>query len=253
MVAEVYPTYRIPFGLLLSLAGAFISGRRRSFRDDSIRLLSVLHPPLLVLSQARMPQGSPVVVTVNHYSRKGFSAVWVAAAVSGSIPCEVYWTMTAALMMAGKLYEVLSRMVIRRMAEVYGFNLMPPMPPQPHEAHQRSQAVRQMVEHLKANPQAVVGFAPEGRDIPGGVLVWPPAGAGRLVAQLAGMGVQFLPCALYEQAGRLIICYGQCYTLDMPVGLAKDEIDHHASQKVMSAIAELLPGHMRAEFKPPEK
>jgi hypothetical protein len=252
MAGEVFPTYVIPLRLLGSLAAAFISGRKRSFREDTIHLLSGMQPPIHIEAPARLPQGCPVMVTVNHYSREGFSVAWVAAAVSACLPGEVYWTMTAALTDRGGLYEALSRAVIHRFSRVYGFNLMPPMPPRPQEARQRSLAVKRLMDQVKANPQGILGFAPEGRDIPGGVLGWPPPGVGRLMAQLGGMGVQFLPCAVYEQSGRLVIGFGECYRLELTGGMTRDEVDRLVSHRAMVAIARLLPGRMRAEFTPPE-
>ena len=51
------------------------------------------------------------------------------------------------------------------------------------------------------HPQAILGLAPEGGDQPGGLLNWPPAGAGRFILLLAEQGFPLLPVGCFEQAG----------------------------------------------------
>ncbi len=241
-----------PYRTVLGLAAATLSGGQRSFRADARACIGRLNPPLQVEGQAHVPSSGPALITVNHYWAPGFAAWWIALAIAAVVPTEMHWAITGELTYPGQWYAPLgqagSRWLLRRLAAVYGFTAMPPMPPRPGDVAARAQAVGRVLRYARAHPAAILGLAPEGMDMPGGVLGWPPAGAGRFIALLAGLGFSITPAAAYEQDGALHLSFGPAYALRLPPGLTAAERDHRAARTVMEAIAELLPAHLRGEF-----
>jgi hypothetical protein len=186
----------------------------------------------------------PCLVTVNHYSRPGFRAWWIALGISAVIPAEVHWVVTAAWTFPGRWWRryatPLSGWVLRQAASVYGFTSTPPMPPEPHEYAQRAWAVRRVLSYAHQAERPLIGLAPEGRDFPDGRLGPPPPGAGRFIQLLADAGLQILPVGAYEADGSFCLRFGPPYALQVPSGLSAAQRDAYASQVVMQQIAEQL-------------
>ncbi len=248
----MHPHYTYPWRTMLVLCRQVLTGGRRSFRADARACLDRLAPPLQVYGAEHIPVCGPALITVNHYCRPGFNAWWIALAIASVAPEEMHWTMTGELTFPGKWYAGLggagSCWLLGRLARVYGFTAMPPMPPRPGDAAARGLAVRRVLSYAREHPAALIGLAPEGMDMPGGVLGWPPEGAGRFIALLAGMGFCVTPVGAYEQDGAFRLHFGPPYTLRLPTGLSAEEKDRSAAQVVMAAIARLLPLPMRGEF-----
>jgi hypothetical protein len=196
-----------------------------------------------VLGQAQVP--GPCVVTINHYARPGFQAWWLALAVSSVLPVDVHWVVTAAWRypdsLRSRTITPASRWVIRRAAAVYGFTRMPPMPPQPDEAAQRAAAVRDVLRYARQADYPVVGLAPEGGDfaLPGRVAE-SPAGLGRLMLHLNGLGLAVWPVGAFERQGQFCLNFGQAYRLEPPALNSAKERDNWARQVVHARIEELL-------------
>lgn len=248
----MHPHYTYPRRTLLGLGRQVLTGGRRSFRADARACLDRLAPPLQVCGAEHIPVCGPALITVNHYFRSGFNVWWVALAIASVMPEEMHWTMTGELTYPGKWYAglggVSSRWLLRRLASVYDFTAMPPMPPRPGDVAARGLAVRRVLSYAREHPAAFIGLAPEGMDMPGGVLGWPPEGAGRFIALLAGRGFRVTPVGAYEQDGAFCLHFGPAYALHLPAGLAAGEKDRAAAQIVMGAIARLLPLPLRGEF-----
>lgn len=235
--------YPFPWRLAAGLAWSSLRGGQRSFRADAQRAVARLRPPLKVIGRAEIP--GACVVTVNHYARPGFQAWWLALAISAALPLEVHWVVTAAWRYPDRLRSAtitqISRRVIQRASEVYGFTRMPPMPPLPQEAHQRAMAVRALLRYAREAGCPVIGLAPEGGDFaPAGQVAEPPAGVGRLLLHLSALGLQVLPAAVFEADGRLCLRFGQAYSLAEAQGLSSREQDVWARQVVRQRIEELL-------------
>jgi hypothetical protein len=192
------------------------------------------------------------VLTVNHYTRRGFRAWWIALALSASVPAEVHWVMTAAWTYPDRLrartITQATRWLFRRFARVYGFTSMPPMPPDPRDTADRALAVRQVLAYVHGTTYPVIGLAPEGSDSPDGTLQWPPMGVGRFVLHLSGRGLALVPVGSFEAGGALCLRFGKPYCLTIPPGLSVHERDRRASQVMMQHIAQQLPAHLRGEF-----
>ncbi|MEZ0395742.1 MAG: hypothetical protein ABWK53_04840 [Anaerolineales bacterium] len=247
-----YPHYSYPPANLFGLAGRVFFGGRRAFRADSLACIRRLQPPLRLLGQEHIPLAGPALITFNHYYRPGFRAWWMALALAAVVRAEIHFIMTGELTFPGRWYAPLgqtaSRLLLRRLAQVYGFTLMPPMPPRPWEVEGRARAVRAALAYRRSHPQAILGLAPEGGDNPpDGALAWPPPGAGRFVALLAGE-YPITPVGIYESEAALCLHFGQAYTLSLPPGLTAEQKDRLAAESVMRAIARLLPDYLRGDF-----
>jgi hypothetical protein len=183
---------------------------------------------------------------INHYSRPGFGAWWIALGISAAIPVEVHWMMTAGWTHMGALQPV-TRWLFSRLARVYGFTTAPPMPPDWREVEARARAVRQVLRFARLE-NAVIGLVPEGRDLPGGILGQPPKGVGRFMVQLVKHCKRIVPIGVYEEGEYLCFDFGLPFTLNLPSNMSPGERDQHASQCVMGAIANQLPWRLRGSY-----
>jgi len=248
----VYPRYSYPFSRILGVAVTLLFGGKRSFREDGRACIERLSPPLQILGKENIPSTGPCLITFNHYYRPGFNAWWMALAIAACIPAEIHFVMTGELTFPGRWYAPIgmacSRWLLRRFSKIYGFTAMPPMPPRPGEVQARAGAVRQTLAFAGAHPQAILGLAPEGGDQPGGLVSWPPVGAGRFIALLAGSDFNIVPIGVYEETGIFCLSFGEPYPLCLPADLAADERDHTVAGIIMQAIARQLPPRLRGEF-----
>ena len=236
----------------MRLSFAAIRGGRRSFREDALTCVAKLTPSFCSLGMTYVPKTGPGVITINHYTRPGLGAWWLALAASATIPADIHWVVTSSWTFPGRLWAPvmvpLTKWAFRRAADVYCFTTMPPMPPHPGEVQARVLAVRQVLNYARRVECPLIGLAPEGRDFPGGVLGQPPPGAGRFALQLAKIGLMFYPVGVFEQDRRLCLHFGPPYRLQAPQDLSPYERDQYASQIVMNNIAVLLPEHLRGIY-----
>ncbi|HEX5808140.1 MAG TPA: hypothetical protein VFY25_05700, partial [Anaerolineales bacterium] len=148
-----HPTYSYPPGLFASVARDVVLLRRRDFHQDAKACIATLDPPLQVLGQENIPLHGSCVITINHYHRPGFGAQWLALAVSALVPVHVHWLMTGEFMDWGKRYgrlgSMVSRVLLKRIARIYGFRTMPPMPPRPGDVAARAASVRSVLEYVR--------------------------------------------------------------------------------------------------------
>jgi len=249
---ENFPVYSYLPRVILGLALNVVFGGRRSFHRDSQVCIGRLKPSLHVFGKKNIPQAGPCLITFNHYYRPGFDAWWMALALAAVVPVEIHFVMTGELTFPGKWYAPVgmfgSRLLLRRLARLYGFTTMPPMPPRPGDVAERARSVRQALSFVCHNPQAIIGLAPEGGDQLGGVLTLPPAGAGRFISLLAASGLRIVPVGIYEQYGALCLNFGQGYDLEFRCDLSLGERDHAIASTVMCKIAALLPIALRGVF-----
>lgn len=247
-----FPSYSYPAYLLTELAGNGLFGGHRSFRKDAIACIERLVPPLLVIQKENIPSSGPSLLTFNHYSRPGFNAWWIGLAVASQLPMDAHFVMTGELTSPGKRYSPggmpFSRWLLKRVAKVYGFTSMPPMPPREKDVEARARSVREVLSFAERTKDPVICLAPEGADMPGGRLTYPPSGAGRFMLQLAGKGLKLIPIGVWEQDGCLCTSFGPAYDLSVPRQMSSDEKDRAAAKAVMDNIARLLPRQFRGEF-----
>lgn len=249
------PKYSYPMGVLTTFVRDLLLLRRRDFHQDAQACIAGLNPPLRVLGKENIPQSGPCVVTVNHFHREGFGAQWIALAIASLIPVNMHWIMTGEFTYPGKWYERLgrigSKLLLRRIASIYGFMTMPPMPPREQDVQARAASVRAVLEYVMCSqtPGPILGLAPEGHDATNtGVLARPFPGVGRFGLLLSKTGLNFVPVAAYEMDGCFHVHFGEAYELRAPGGLSPAGKDERASQIIMENIAGLLPVQLRGEF-----
>jgi len=89
--------YALPAGWLFRLGADLLRGRPRSFRADARTCIAGLQPPLQVEGREYIPACGPCLLTVNHYTRPGLRAWWLALAVSAALPFNDVLPANAAL------------------------------------------------------------------------------------------------------------------------------------------------------------
>ena len=247
-----YPGHSYPLSLFAALVRDIFLLRRRDFHQDAKACIEKIKPPLRVRGVENIPGHGPCVITVNHYHREGFGAQWLALAIAALVPVNMHWIITNELMFEGKWYQAIgskvSRILLKRIARVYGFTTMPPMPPRSQDVEARAASVRAVLEYVKRAHNPILGIAPEGYDPPDGILTRPASGVGRFGLLLSKAGLQFVPVGTYESDGVLHVHFGEPYELTVPRDLSTDQKDTQATQAIMQHIAQLMPVHLRGEF-----
>ena len=248
----MFPKYEYPPILIFQLARAVLFGGRRDFHLDSLVCIERLNPPLQLFGRKNITQSGPCLIVMNHYFRPGFHVWWLSLAISSLLPMPHTWMMAAEWTAPGQWYEpiksALSQFVSRRLANAYGFIRMPPMPPRPRDVAARAASVRAALSYVEQTENPVLCLAPEGGDMPGGRLAWPPRGAGRFISLLAERGLPIVPVGGWEQDGALAVRFGAAYSLKVPREAKADECERAAARIVMESIARLLPESLRGEF-----
>jgi len=247
-----FPDYSYPPGLFERVAIDIVLLSHRNFHDDAKACINHLNPPLQVLGIDNIPQRGPCVITGNHYHRPGFEAQWIALAIAALVPVNMHWVMTGEFTYPGKWYRqfgsIYSRILLKRIAHIYGFTTMPPMPPRPRDVEARAASVRAVLEYVKKAKEPVLGLAPEGYDPPTEALTRPAPGLGRFGLLLSQSGLAFIPVGAYEADGVFHLRFGRRYDLNLESNLSAQEKDERAARLIMQHIARLLPSHLRGEF-----
>lgn len=247
-----YPDYSYAPGLFAAVARDSLLLRHRSFHLDAKACIEKLNPPLQILGKENIPGHGPCVVTVNHYHRPGFGAQWLALGIAALVPADMHWVVTGEFTYSGKWYELFgargSRLLLKRIARVYGFTSMPPMPPRPKDVGARAASVRAVLKYVRYAKDPILGLAPEGYDTPHGILTRPATGFGRFGLLLSRAGLKFSPVGAYEADGFLYLHFGEAYKLSVGCELPADEKDEQAGLIIMKHIARLLPLYLRGEF-----
>jgi hypothetical protein len=232
---------------LLGAAAAAVFNRRRSFHADALQAVRRLQPSLAVFGTQNIPENPPFLVTINHYSRPGFHAWWLALAVTAALDAPLSWVITSTWRFQNhplrRWLSPLSRWVLGQAARVYGFLPMPAMPPVPAEAAERAEAVRRIIRTARQADPPSIGLAPEGYDAHQGGMSLPPAGVGRMVAHIARAGYQILPVGVYEQEG-LVVQIGEPYWIELHPGALPGERDLQLREQIRMRIAKLLPAEL---------
>jgi hypothetical protein len=236
------PSYRYPARIAFSILADFFLGRKRSFFADAARLTEgILHLEIL----ANPPRGEgPYLFLVNHYSRPGFQAWWIAIALTSASGRELHWPMTSAWTfpdpLRSRLLTPLSEWALARFARMYSFTLMPPMPPRERDVEARADSVRRILR-LARRDKPSIGMAPEGMDSSDGSLMRPPSGAGRFISHLQSSGYTLVPVGFFEFGDACRLRFGVPF--EFPRNLPGDPgaRDRDAGKIVMEKIADLLP------------
>ena len=233
------------------MAWSYLIGRRRNFHRDALALVSTIQPPMIVRGTFPPDSDQGYIVLVNHYWRPGFRSMWIGITISSLISSPVRWVMTSAWIYPDFLRSItitpLSRWFLKKIAECYGFTLMPPMPPRPEDIQVRAIAVRSLQSYIRSTLRPIIVIAPEGADNQSGDLGIPPNGVGRLLYLLLEHGLSLLPCGLYENNGHLHLHIGEPFKPSIE-GIPRQERDQILVSITMRAIAGCLPQHLRGPY-----
>ncbi len=252
MKPSMPPQYPIPWKVLYRLVFAILTQKKLSFQEEARLAVAVLPEPIRVLGKENIPAHGPCVLTINHYTRPGFSSWWQVFSISSVVPAPVHWIIAAAWTSPGWLYThtvtPASFWAFGQLAKTYHFFSMPPMPPRPQDVESRARTVRQVLIYARGAPEAIIGMAPEGQDESRGVLQWPSEGTGRFLLHMAKLGLKMIPTGIFEEDTCLCLRFGSPYNLTIPAGLSVIEADLQARRIAMEHIASVLPEYLRGEF-----
>ena len=248
-----YPSYPKLHSLIFPILFEKACITTRSFRKDAIKACGRVMPPIEVHGVENIPEKDTLsLITINHYSRYGFDAWWIALAVSAAVPQDIHWIMTSSWTCQGKWYGFVVKRVtgilFRMIAEVYDFTNMPPMPPSSAEFGERVIAMKKVISKIRNSQISTLAIAPEGRDFPGGILGPTPKGVGRFIQFISRLGFKVIPIGIYEDAGYLHVNIGENYSLPEIDSISSKDIDSIISNIVMNNIALLLPHPLRGEY-----
>lgn len=243
-----YPAYPSLIGGILRATGAGLFGTHRSFRTDALQWVSEIDVLFKTLGSENIPAGGPCLLTINHYSRPGFSAAWLALGLTALLPVEVTWVMVDTWAYQdhplGFFLRPLGHCILSAIIRAYDFIPMPTVIPGFASLVEKSTSIRRTVAAVRANPTILLGLAPEGQDHPGGRLGIPPPGAGRFILHLNRLGLPIQPVGVWEQDARLCFSFGTPYHLQVPDRLDPHGLDDWARSRVMEEIAMLLPSEI---------
>lgn len=248
------PDYRLPRWKLVLFAIDLLRVRPRSFvRDARIVMNENRAYVRRVEGLEHVPCIEPFILVMNHFSRRGLRPFHCAMAVNVAIaqrrpgPRQSYirWAFTSEYvgLRIGPVPVPRSflRWLFRRVALVYSFVIIPR---REQIAMGRAAALRELRRSAK---QAAIGLTPEGL-ASAGKLVEPPPGSGLFLASVSHGGIPLLPVGLWEADGELHIRFGPLLRLDIPTDVARAEQDRIARDRVMTAIAHLLPKDYRGAY-----
>lgn len=252
MESGMPPQYPIPWKVLSRLVFAILAQRTLPIQEEARQAVAVLPEPIQVFGKENIPAQGPCVLTINHYTRSGFSSWWQVLSISSVVPVPIRWVIGEAWTHPSWLYThtvtPATFWAFGRLAKTYNFFSMPPMPPRPQDLERRARTVRQVLNYASRDPKAMIGIAPEGQDEYQGVLQWPHEGTGRFLLHLAKLGLEFIPIGIFEKESCLCLRFDRAYTLTVPQGLSVIEADLQVRRTVMEHIAVVLPESLRGEF-----
>jgi hypothetical protein len=244
------PRLFLPPRLILNGALASLRHETRDIRRDAAYMLSRLPAEPVVAGLEKLPDQRPYILLSNHYERRpGAWVGWcgciiinaVARARPGTYP--IRWVMTSAWedCHIGPWYIDPRRLrwALQRFADLYGIILTPA---DDRRAFGRGAALRDIFHALSDPAGQVVAFHPEA----GGTqsLIRPPQGMGRFLTMLDRRGVPLVPVGAFEDGRRFHVTFGSALAHGALDGLS----DAQSAERVMRAIAELLPERSRGVY-----
>ncbi len=239
------PRYRYPARITLSILRDFILGRKRSFAEDAARLKKGISR--LEITGVPPNGEGPYLFLVNHYSRPGFQAWWIAITLTSASGRALHWPMTSAWTfpdpLRACLITPLTEWMLARAARMYSFTLMPPMPPRERDVEARADSVRRILR-LARREKPSIGMAPEGMDSPDGRLMQPPSGAGRFFSHLENAGYTLIPAGFFESGDACRLRFGAPFELPRNLPADPEARDREAGKIVIGKISELLPENL---------
>ena len=245
-------TYRFSPGFTLRwLATAPLGRRRDAARDGRTELAR--YGPARVIDGDHVPEQGTFIVVMNHYERPGLRVWWGAWLVSVAIAQRrpgpgIRWLITdrfGSYRLFGliPIAEAAMALFLRSVARTYQLLIVTRW-----EVGPRAPMLREAYRSLHARGRPI-GITPEAGNAEGGGLGLAPAvpESGPAIAWLSRGAAPILPAAVYEDAdGRLTVRFGAPFTLERPARAADDP--GALTERVMRALAELLPAELRGAY-----
>jgi len=239
---EAYP---LRFSLILRFAWATLWGRHRDLPADIAAALAAVRPPPLVRNDHCVLAEGPFVLALNHYERPGLRVFWSGCLASHAVAQRRARHRAVRWLMTSEWYNtrlgpipvpvVASRWLFRRLGRVYGLVIVPRGA---ERGVGRAAALRSILSIVRGSDEPI-GLFPEA--VGTGRLIQPPPGLGSFLLLLSSHGLPILPAGAFEEEGRLVVCFGPPFHIDIARGAARAEKERLASQQVMVAIGRLLP------------
>jgi 1-acyl-sn-glycerol-3-phosphate acyltransferase len=238
------PDYRITLPVILRAVVYILVARPRSLGRDAGLAVHTAPSPPLIRGLDLVPEEGKLVIAANHYERPGLWMAWPALIVSGAIRQRtgraVHWIAIQeweSFSLAG--FEIPRDWIRRAFERAFATYGILAMAPEDASAAARATSMRAAVHELRAGH--ALGLMPEGTVGPTPELLPAREGAGAFMLLLGSSGARILPAGIYEQAGRLVVQFGEPFELKPPRDIAREARDRWASDRVMGAIRDLLP------------
>jgi hypothetical protein len=249
------PAYRFPLRFLARwLWTALVLRRGRNLGVDGLELFAGRLPRARVEGVERLPSAGPCVLVMNHYERPGLRVWWGVALVTAAVwqrrgdDPPVRWLMADRFRRFRlgplPLPDALTAWGLALVARAYGMLLVARVE---EEQALRSGALLEARRELRRG--GVLGVTPEAA-AHGGPELYPPwPNSAVALAWLSRGETPLVAVAFHDDdAGRLVARFGRPFTIDWP-GL--DEARAHEIElgdRVMGALAELLPPRLRGRY-----
>jgi 1-acyl-sn-glycerol-3-phosphate acyltransferase len=253
--------YHFPLHFIIPRLPSFILGRRRSLSADVHAAFKMVGTLPHIKDAGHVPKHGPFLMVMNHFHREDIPSWWMAMAVMQAIAEQragyacgelrmviaSQWTYDGLRKLVA---EPMSQFLIGRVIRVYHGLPMVPTALGQSASVQRAQTLRNIIEATReaARSETPIGLAPEGGDTPGGVMIRPPAGAGRFMQLLSSSGIPFLPAGAWADGDQIHVKFGEPFQLNGMEKLRKDAREEAVVQWVMGRIAVLVPERLRGPF-----
>lgn len=208
-------SYPVPWRLIAGITPYIASGRRRDLDDFTRQILTLMDPPPVFDSLDLLPENPRFVIIANHYQRKGLWILHPAAAITQAIsqrygphPFPVRWMVTAnwpRLRLGPLSFPSPGDWLLPKVAHALSCYPVSFAGSNPRfTAH----SIRQLLRDAQASDRPI-GIFPEGVAGSAGRITQPLPGVGRLLQNLAKLGLPAVPAAISESGGRLHIQFLQ--------------------------------------------
>ncbi len=261
LIPPTHPPYKNVPRVIASVLWHLARGAPASVTPIERQLLAEMTPPPRVKGDDLIPTELPFIAIFNHYESTRVAAWWGPLLMTRVIaerrtrePRQVRWIMAREWWYPSgfgrAVKQPLTRLLFARLAQVYGFVLVPPVLSGDLTRGEGVEGIRHALALTRGGAPALVGLAPEGNTGPGGALQEPPSGVGLFLLLLTHDKIPLLPIGWYEdECGVMTFNFGAPFQLHAPRINDRRARDHAAATHVMAAIGRLLPERLWGAYR----